>query len=183
MTGKVFDAVIIAIGELMRLRIIFLFVMGFVSIQAGESCPFCDDHVLEKQMFYEGDKVIALVNLLPLLEGHCLVIPKRHVERLEGLENSEVQEIHDTIGKVGRVFKEAFGTSDYLLYVQNGSKAGQIVPHTHYHMVPRTEKRIWTKISLLGKVLQIFTVGRKPLNDDEIKRAVDTMKKAMADVQ
>lgn len=165
----------------MLLAILLVFATGLATVQVGEPCAFCNPQVLGRQTFYEGEKVVALANYTPHLPGHSMVIPKRHVKKVDELNPEEVQELHDTIIKVGKAFDKAFGTSDYLIYLQNGVKAGQTVPHVHYHVVPRTEKNVRTKLSLMGKVFKIFTWGVKPLSDEEMAKAVSTMKQAMVD--
>ena len=44
-----------------------------------EGCAFCKERVIEKQKFYEDDLVLALYSHKPIVSGHTLIIPKRHV--------------------------------------------------------------------------------------------------------
>ncbi len=63
-------------------------------------CAFCDSVVLEAQTFYEDDRVVALYTHKPVSPGHCLVIPKRHVERYEALSDEEILQIGRVVRKV-----------------------------------------------------------------------------------
>ena len=81
-----------------------------------ESCAFCDEDVLNRQKFYEDDLVLALYTHKPILQGHCLIIPKRHVERFEMLTDEEITQIGRVIKKVNLAASEVFKTSFYLLH-------------------------------------------------------------------
>lgn len=81
----------------------------------SDCCPFCDPAVLNYQKFYEDDLVFALYTHKPVLPGHCLIIPKRHVERFEMLTDAEITQIGRAIKKVNQVVMEVFETSSYLL--------------------------------------------------------------------
>ena len=101
-----------------------------------EYCAFCDPRVLERQKFYEDDLVLALYTHKPVLPGHCLVLPKRHVERFEQLTDQEITQMGKVIKKVDRAVTEVFSTSSYLLLQKNGIEVGQSVPHVHVHYIP-----------------------------------------------
>ena len=66
----------------------------------GESlkmdCPFCKI-VTEKteRIIRETDSTFAVLSNPRLMPGHVLVIPKRHVERLSELSDSERKELFD----------------------------------------------------------------------------------------
>lgn len=101
-----------------------------------KSCAFCRDEVLERQTFYTGNRVLGVLTHKPALNGHVLIIPKRHVERFEDLDPDEVEEIFIAVKKIDRAVQETFGNTDYLLIQKNGVMAGQSVPHVHFHYLP-----------------------------------------------
>ena len=105
--------------------------------KAEKLCPFCNDAVLEKQAFYEDDRVIALYNFKPACKGHCLIIPKRHHTRFESLSEEELSRLGLAIQKVHKAASTVFKTSSYLLLQKNGKEVGQSVPHIHIHYIPR----------------------------------------------
>ena len=98
---------------------------------------FCNPTVLANQVFYEDTLVYALYTHKPVVEGHCLIIPKRPVIRFEELSDDETLQIAQTIKKVDQAVRQAYGTRDYFLLQKNGSDAGQTVPHVHFHYVPK----------------------------------------------
>lgn len=139
-------------------------------------CAFCDVTVLERQKFYEDDLVLALYTHKPILEGHCLVIPKRHVERFELLTDEEITQIGRVIKKVDQAATKVFGTSTYFLLQKNGIEVGQSVPHVHVHYIPRKEG----DNSVLGFFARMYIVNIKgPITADEMQRTVAKLKQAM----
>jgi diadenosine tetraphosphate (Ap4A) HIT family hydrolase len=102
-----------------------------------EYCPFCDQSILDYQKFYEDDLVVAMCTHRPVFPGHCLIIPKRHIERFEFLSDEETVQIANVIKKVNRAVETVFGTSSYLILQKNGKEVGQQVPHIHFHYIPR----------------------------------------------
>lgn len=111
-------------------------------------CPFCDESVICKQQYYEGKLARAMLNYRPLITGATLIMPKRHVARMEDLTPEEFAEIGETAKKVQKAFEKVYGASDYLMVLQNGKNAGQTVYHVHFHMLPRKENSKITKIWL-----------------------------------
>ena len=104
-----------------------------------KNCPFCNKVILDSQKFYEDDLVIALWNYKPILPGHSLIIPKRHIERFELLTDEEALRITQVIKKVDATSIQAFNASAYLLYQKNGREVFQTVPHIHFHYIPRSK--------------------------------------------
>ncbi len=111
-------------------------------------CAFCKNEVLAWQTVYQGKEVLAILTHKPVVRGHLLVIPKRHVERFEDLADGELLEIKEMIQKVDRVSKSLYGSTGYLLVQKNGRVAGQSVPHIHFHYIPRSgeESSLWVAV-------------------------------------
>ncbi len=99
-------------------------------------CVFCDGEVLNRQKFYEDDLVFALYTHKPVLPGHCLILPKRHVERFEMLTDEEILRITQAIRLVNEAATQVFHTASYLILQKNGVEVGQSVPHLHFHYIP-----------------------------------------------
>jgi len=86
---------------------------------------------------FENEHVFAFLDINPLAEGHTLVIPKRQVERLEELSPDEAAEIARVLGMLAKRVLSATGAADYNVLQNNGPAAGQVVPHVHFHIIPR----------------------------------------------
>lgn len=90
-------------------------------------CPFCDPIIIAKQQFYEDAYVRGLENAKPIVQGHRLIVPKRHVERFEQLSDQELLAVKKLI--VG------LKIPSYWILQKNGLM--QSVPHVHFHLLPK----------------------------------------------
>ncbi|NGX34026.1 MAG: AP-4-A phosphorylase [Candidatus Anoxychlamydiales bacterium] len=102
-------------------------------------CPFCDEKILNYQKYFEDGNVIGLCSYKPLLRGHSLIIPKRHVERLEDLTDSEMQNVFNLIKRTNIAVQKVLNNKSYILIQKNGKEVGQSVFHVHFHYIPRKE--------------------------------------------
>ncbi len=111
--------------------------MASPSLPRDPGCIFC--RIVAKEspahIFYEDDEAIAFLDLFPFTRGHLLVIPRRHVPRLTDLPPEE----HGAyLGALAAVCRRAERLSpDYNIALNQGAKAGQIVFHLHFHVIPR----------------------------------------------
>ncbi len=88
----------------------------------------------------ESKNAFVIYNIKPVLPGHSLVIPKRHVITWENLTSEEITEIGLLSKALYKVLRKAFGSEGYNLVVQDGKGTGQTVPHVHMHVIPRKNK-------------------------------------------
>ncbi len=139
-----------------------------------KACPFCDPHVLAEQKFYENEGIVALYSYKPFLPGHCLIVPKKHIERFEDLTDEEIGRIGKAIKQIHPKVVEVFGNRSYLLVQKNGTEVGQTVEHLHFHYIPR---RIGEK-STFKMVMQLWrSIYRRPIASAKMKEVVEELKK------
>jgi len=143
-----------------------------------KKCPFCTTEVIANQTVFSGEHVRVLYNFKPMLEGHVLLTPIRHVERFEDLSSDELGEIGILSKKVHKAFVKAYGKEDYVLVLQNGYLGGQTVPHTHFHMIPRGKKdsTIKTKALFWNTVFSEIIGTRNPLSNEEIQIEIQKLR-------
>lgn len=157
---------------------LFILTIATSFIWGSDYCAFCDTKVLDYQKFYEDDLVVALYTHKPILEGHCLIVPKRHAERFEMLSDEEMMQVGRVIRKVDLAASKVFNTSSYLLLQKNGAEVGQTVPHVHFHYVPRQAG----DDSTLKFIAKMFIVNAlSPIPSSEMEEIVARMKVAMND--
>ena len=86
---------------------------------------------------YEDDRVLAFMDIGPISDGHTLVIPKAHYERLDQCPAEVLAETAAVIGRLAGPVAEAVGADGYNVLCNNGSAAGQVVEYVHFHIMPR----------------------------------------------
>lgn len=69
--------------------------------------------------------------------GHVLFIPRRVVPRVADLTNEELSDLWSLANRCGPKLEHHFGADALTYAVQDGAAAGQTVPHTHIHCLPR----------------------------------------------
>lgn len=141
-------------------------------------CAFCNPSVLQRQTFYEDDLVLALYTHKPVFPGHCLIIPKRCVNRFEELTDQEIVQIKHVIDKVDLAATKVFNTCSYLILQKNGVEVGQSVPHVHFHYIPRVAGNS-SAVVFMARMLFFSVMG--PISDEEMQETVEKMRKEMSE--
>ena len=90
---------------------------------------------------YEDDFVIAILDIAPLSEGHTLVIPKEPAETIDQLSDDHAAAVGRVLPRIARAIMKVTGATAYNLLQNNGQDAGQVVPHVHFHIIPRFPDR------------------------------------------
>lgn len=90
-----------------------------------------------KQVFYRSKLSYGLVNLKPILPGHVLVCPLRHVERFGEMTAAENADFFDAVRKVSKAIELKYKADALNITIQDGALAGQSVAHVHCHIIPR----------------------------------------------
>jgi histidine triad (HIT) family protein len=104
-------------------------------------CIFCKiiKGELPSVKVYENDKTVAFLDINPTNHGHILVVPKEHFENLLDGGDEILKEIMLTIRKMAWAVTRALDLKGFNVIQNNGRAAGQIVPHLHWHIIPRFE--------------------------------------------
>jgi histidine triad (HIT) family protein len=79
----------------------------------------------------ENELSLAILDINPLSEGHCLVIPKRHVPWWHDLTDEENRSLFDLARTTATSINRAFKPDFVAMYVR-----GRRIPHTHLFLVP-----------------------------------------------
>ena len=107
----------------------------------SEDCIFCAivDGDIPNWTLYEDDDVLAFLDVNPISEGHALVIPKAHHERLTDMDADTTANVFNAARELAGAMEQALSPDGYNLYQTNGAAAGQEVFHSHVHILPRNE--------------------------------------------
>ena len=104
-----------------------------------EDCIFCKiiEGKIPSAKIYEDDKVICFLDIMPANKGHCLVIPKNHSKDLSDMKDEDAEAAIKASRKVAKALSLSLGCQGFNLVMSNGVEAGQVVFHSHIHIVPR----------------------------------------------
>lgn len=101
-------------------------------------CDFCSAETLALQEVFSFDYVRILYPCRPVIEASSLVIPKRHVELVEGMNEKEMIGILKAVNVLREIFGKLYGATAFNLFVNSGVAAGQHVLHVHFHFYGRS---------------------------------------------
>ena len=103
----------------------------------------------KKQIFYNKNDILGIVNISPIVKDHVLVIPKSNKKNEYGDINNKIDQFHKLEPLVAQnlylavhEIENAFihnieGINGFNIAMQDGRSAGQSVPHVHVHILPR----------------------------------------------
>jgi len=108
---------------------------------AKEECIFCKivKGEIPAERVYEDDNFIGILDINPEMEGHTLIIPKKHFKTILDTPNSLGNEFLEAIKNVAmKLIKDKKADGFNIIFNVN-KIAGQEVDHVHCHIIPRKE--------------------------------------------
>jgi histidine triad (HIT) family protein len=103
-------------------------------------CVFCQIVAGEDEagIVYQDDLVTAFMDLYPVTPGHVLVAPNHHSDLITDVEPVTVGRMFEVGANIDRAVRNAgFRCEAVSLYLADGAAAGQVILHSHLHVVPR----------------------------------------------
>lgn len=102
-------------------------------------CVFCKiiSGDIPSYKIFEDERTLAFLDIKPVRPGHILVIPKKHFHNLEEINSEDLTALIQTVKKIGGLLKDKLKVEGYNVITNNDAVAGQVVPHLHFHIIPR----------------------------------------------
>ena len=104
------------------------------------ACVFCRivEGQAEASVVYQDNLVTAFMDILPVNEGHLLVVPNEHSQGLEGLSEESGARMFAVARRLAlALLRSGLRCEGVNLYLADGQAAGQEVFHIHLHVLPR----------------------------------------------
>lgn len=89
-------------------------------------------------MVLEDEHCLAFLDNRPLFPGHCLLIPRTHVETLPELPSELIAPLFHNAQLLSHAVPGALQAQGSFVAINN--KVSQSVPHLHVHIVPRNNR-------------------------------------------
>jgi histidine triad (HIT) family protein len=102
-------------------------------------CLFCKivEGEIPSLKIAESTNLLAFLDINPSSDGHTLIVPKKHSTNLLDLPEYSGNELLEFSQRVGNAVIAATGAEGFNFVLNNGPAAGQVVFHTHFHIIPR----------------------------------------------
>jgi histidine triad (HIT) family protein len=103
------------------------------------NCVFCAivDGRQAAAVVYEDDHTLAFLDITAVMDGHTLVIPKRHAVDIWDISPEDAAAVMRTAHRMARRIKEVLDPDGLTLFQANQAAGWQDVFHLHVHLVPR----------------------------------------------
>jgi histidine triad (HIT) family protein len=102
-------------------------------------CLFCK--IIAGQIpalkLFENEHVLAFMDIGPVVKGHALVIPKAHHDSLLQTPDEVLAAVIAGVRRIAQAQQEGIGADGVNVHQANGAAAGQVMPHLHFHVIPR----------------------------------------------
>lgn len=102
--------------------------------QSVNKCVFCD--LREKYVFFEENGIVMTISLYAYIDGHFMIVPRRHVRSARELTQSEWDTIRKFLYIAKKMVKEVHGIKGMQVVQKDGSAAQSTVGHIHFHCIP-----------------------------------------------
>ena len=133
-----------------------------------ENCIFCELKKHKEHIIYEDEFIYVIHDKYQVVEGHLLVIPKKHYENIMEMPDEELSDLIKIVKKMQLLLMEKMEVKGFTIkqnwqpFIKNNHL---VIHHVHFHIVPR----------YFNDKLAI-KLERMKLNDNEIKEIVEKIK-------
>ena len=84
---------------------------------------------------FENERIIVIKDIQPAAPVHLLIIPKKEIRDLQSAGAEDLPLLAEMLS-VAQQLAQQFGVEKgYRLLTNNGSAAGQLVYHLHFHLI------------------------------------------------
>ena len=106
---------------------------------AERECLFCAIGAgkIPSKKVYENDEAVAFLDINPRNRGHTLIVPKKHYGTIMDMPEDEAVELFKIVKRIASAAKEGVEADGVNIGQNNGKSAGQVIPHVHFHVIPR----------------------------------------------
>jgi len=99
------------------------------------NCPFCA--LPPERIIASNELALVIRDGYPVSKGHTLIIPKRHVGSWFDTCADERTALFALLDQAKLILDHEFKPDSFNIGINDGSAAGQTVPHLHIHLIPR----------------------------------------------
>lgn len=129
-------------------------------------CAFCCELKSEECLGLRGEYWRVLVNINPYMDGNVMIVPLRHVEKIEDIIADEWKDYGKVLSETKKVLEKIFKTDSFNVGLNVGLESGASMPHIHWQVVPRKFKNI----TVMNTFADLYIVA---ISGKETKRLID----------
>ena len=132
-------------------------------------CKIAKGEIPAETIIYRDTDVCVFLDIKPVNLGHALVIPNEHYESIFDLPEDILSAMTRAAKKVAEAIKISLKAGDINIGMNNGAHAGQLIFHSHIHVIPR----------FAGDGYKLWK-NKKSFGQNELKETADKIKSAIS---
>jgi len=146
--------------------------LQYILSKKGKECIFCikpnENNDRKHLILYRGKFCFVIMNVFPYNNGHLMVVPNRHISRLNDLQIEELNELFTIVQLSEKVLEKTYNCDGINVGINLGKAGGAgIEEHLHVHLVPR-----W-----IGDVNFMTTIGGTRVIPENFEQSFTQLKK------
>lgn len=102
--------------------------------QSVGKCVFCD--LKDEYILFEENGVVLTITLFAYIDGHMMIIPRRHVKSVKELTPEEWETMRKFMYIAKKMIREVHGIRGMQIVQKDGAEAQSTVEHLHFHAIP-----------------------------------------------
>jgi diadenosine tetraphosphate (Ap4A) HIT family hydrolase len=99
------------------------------------ACAFCEPR--DKYIFYEENGIMMTISLFAYIDGHFLIVPRRHLRSVKEMTEIEWATVRKCMYIAKKLIRKVHNVSGMQTILKEGATAQSTVgDHIHFHCVP-----------------------------------------------
>lgn len=146
--------------------------LQYVLSAKEDGCIFClkpqADEDKKHLILYRSKTSFVIMNTYPYNNGHLLIVPNKHISRLNDLSEAEITDLFGTVQLCEKIVEKVYSPDGMNIGLNLGKAGGAgIEAHLHVHIVPR-----WN-----GDVNFMTSLGETRVIPESFDRAYQNLKR------
>lgn len=84
---------------------------------------------------FENERIVAFKDINPVAPVHILIVPKKEIPDLQSVTAEDLPLIGEIVDVAQTLAKRYNIIDGYRLLTNNGTLAGQVIFHLHFHLI------------------------------------------------
>jgi len=102
--------------------------------QTVGQCVFCN--LNDKYVIYEENGIVLTIALYAYIDGHTMIIPRRHIRSVKELTKTEWETMRKFMYIAKKMIRSTHGVKGMQIIQKDGTDAQSTVEHLHFHCIP-----------------------------------------------
>jgi histidine triad (HIT) family protein len=102
--------------------------------QSVGKCVFCD--LKDDYIIFEENGVVLTIVLFAYIDGHMMIVPRRHVRSVKELTPGEWETMRKCMYIAKKLIRDTHGIKGMQIVQKDGAEAQSTVEHLHFHCIP-----------------------------------------------